>query len=92
MSSIVTSVFAVILFILLSPNVLLRLPSNGSKMTVVIVHALIFGIVFYLTHEMVYHYFNKPHCQCNSSCGTKGTKQGIKEGVSGRVLVGSNQP
>jgi hypothetical protein len=86
MSSIATSVFAVILFILLSPNVLLRLPSNGSKMTVVVVHGLIFGIVFYLTHGMVYHYFNKSHGQCN--CSKQGTKESA---VGGRVLVGSNK-
>lgn len=89
MSSIATSVFAVILFILLSPNVLLRLPSNGSKMTVVIVHALIFGTVFYLSHGMVYQYFNQSHGQCNCSQGTKpGTKESA---VGGRVLVGSNR-
>jgi p-aminobenzoyl-glutamate transporter AbgT len=84
MSSIVTSVFAVILFIILSPNVLLRLPPNGSKMTVVVVHALIFGTIFYFIHPMVYGYFNKTHTQCNCS-------KTVKEGVSGRVLVGSNQ-
>jgi hypothetical protein len=58
MHSIVTSVFAAILFFLLAPGVLLRLPANGSKMTVAAVHALVFGVIFYVTHRSVYAYFN----------------------------------
>lgn len=58
MHSIVTSVFGAILFFLLSPGILLRLPSNGSKMTVALVHALVFGLVFYFAHRAVYSYFN----------------------------------
>jgi hypothetical protein len=58
MHSIVTSVFGAILFFLLSPGILLRLPSNGSKMMVAMVHALVFGLVFYFAHRSVYSYFN----------------------------------
>lgn len=58
MNSIVTSVFGAILFFLLSPGVLLRLPPNGSKMMVALVHALVFGLVYYLAHRSVYMYFN----------------------------------
>ena len=58
MHSIVTSVFAAILFFLLAPGVFLRLPANGSKMTVAAVHALVFGVIFYLAHRSVYAYFN----------------------------------
>jgi len=58
MHSIVTSVFGAILFFLLSPGILLRLPSNGSKMTVAMVHALVFGLVYYIAHRSVYMYFN----------------------------------
>ena len=43
--------YVVILFILLTPNMLVRLPPNGSKMTVTLVHALIFGLVFSMTHN-----------------------------------------
>jgi hypothetical protein len=51
-------VFGAILFFLLSPGILLRLPSNGSKMMVAMVHALVFGLIFYLAHRSVYMYFN----------------------------------
>jgi len=43
--------YVVILFILLTPNILVRLPPNGDKMTVTLVHALIFGVVFSMTHN-----------------------------------------
>jgi hypothetical protein len=58
MHSIVTSVFGAILFFLLSPGVLLRLPPNGSKMMVAMVHALVFGLIYYIAHRSVYMYFN----------------------------------
>ena len=39
---------AVILFFVLSPTVLVRLPSGGNKYTVAATHALIFGLLFHL--------------------------------------------
>jgi hypothetical protein len=39
---------AVILFFVLSPTVLVRLPSSGNKYVVAGTHALIFGILFHL--------------------------------------------
>jgi len=36
-----------LLFFLLSPNILLRLPKNGSKYTVAIVHAVVFSILLF---------------------------------------------
>lgn len=42
-----------VLYVLLAPGLLLRIPSNGSKLTVAIVH----GIVFvFLTHLVCYLY------------------------------------
>mgnify|MGYP003339137051 CR=1 FL=1 len=58
MKSIVTSIFAALLFIALTPGVLLRLPPKGGKWTVLIVHALVFFVIYYLTHGLVYRYFN----------------------------------
>jgi hypothetical protein len=37
----------VILFILLSPGFLLALPPGGSAMTVLLTHAVVFGLVYY---------------------------------------------
>ena len=48
--------YPVILFILLSPNILLRLPPGGDKFTVVLVHALLFGIVLHFTSSMTSGY------------------------------------
>ena len=52
--SVFVSLYAAILFFLLTPAILLRLPSNGSKWTVAFVHALVFGIIFYFTHKAVW--------------------------------------
>ena len=48
------ALYLAILFYVLSPNVLVRLPPNGNKMTVSATHAAIFGILVYLTTKMVW--------------------------------------
>lgn len=48
------AVYFAILFFLLSPGVLLRLPQNGSKMTVAAVHAAVFGVLAFLTGKFVW--------------------------------------
>jgi hypothetical protein len=48
------AIYSAILFFLLSPGVLLRLPSNGSKLTVAGVHALVFAGVLYFTAGFVW--------------------------------------
>ena len=45
--------FVFVLFVLLTPNILLRLPPKGGKWTVAIVHGLVFAVVFHFTHRMV---------------------------------------
>lgn len=52
--SLVVSVYAAILFFILTPSILLRLPKNGSKYTVALVHAVVFGLLFWLTHKFVW--------------------------------------
>jgi hypothetical protein len=37
----------------LSPNVLLRIPPNGSKHVVALVHAVVFAVVYYYTSGYV---------------------------------------
>jgi lipopolysaccharide export LptBFGC system permease protein LptF len=46
-------VFAAILFFLLTPGVLLRLPKNGGKLTVALVHAVVFAVVFYFGSKLL---------------------------------------
>jgi hypothetical protein len=47
------SVYAALLFFALTPNIFLHIPKNGSKYMVAAVHAVVFGIIFYLTHKFV---------------------------------------
>jgi hypothetical protein len=48
------TLFTAILFFVLTPGILLRLPSNGSKYTVAAVHAVVFALVFHFTHKLVW--------------------------------------
>jgi len=50
------SVFAAVLFFVLTPGILLSLPPKGSKITVAITHAIVFALVYGLTHQLVYSY------------------------------------
>jgi hypothetical protein len=54
--NLVVAIYSAILFFVLSPGVLLRLPSNGSKMTVAAVHALVFAVVLYFTAGFVWRW------------------------------------
>ena len=45
--------YSALLFFLLTPGILLTLPPKGKKMTVAAVHAVVFGLVWGLTHKMV---------------------------------------
>jgi hypothetical protein len=52
--NLVVAIYSAILFFVLSPGVLLRLPPNGSKMTVAAVHAVVFAAVLYFTCGFVW--------------------------------------
>ena len=63
---------AFILFFILSPGVLLRLPPKGDKFTVAFVHAIVFSILFGILSKQ----FNNmkegvtikcPPCDCNKA-------------------------
>lgn len=47
------SLYVVLLFVLLTPGVLLTLPKGGSKLTVAVVHGLVFAVVWHFTNNMV---------------------------------------
>ena len=51
------AIYCAILFFVLSPGVLLRIPKNGSKFVVAGVHAVIFGVVAYFTCNFVSNLF-----------------------------------
>lgn len=48
------TVYSAILFFLLTPGILLSLPSKGGKFTVAAVHAVVFAIVWHFTHRFVW--------------------------------------
>jgi hypothetical protein len=50
------SLYLAVLFVALTPGVLLTLPKGGNKMTVAVVHGLVFAVVWYFTHRMVFRY------------------------------------
>lgn len=43
--------FVFVLFVVLTPGVLLTLPPNSSNIVVALVHGLVFAVVFLLTHK-----------------------------------------
>jgi hypothetical protein len=47
------SLYIVALFVALTPGVLLRLPAGGSKLTVAVVHGLVFAVIYCLTQGLV---------------------------------------
>ena len=51
------SLFIAALFFVLTPGILLRLPSGGSKVTVAATHALVFAVVYHFTHKMAANFF-----------------------------------
>ena len=52
--SLLVSLYAAILFFILVPGVLLRVPPKGGKFTVAAVHALVFGLIYHFTHKLVW--------------------------------------
>jgi hypothetical protein len=52
--SVIMFIYAALLFFLLTPAILIRIPPNGNKYTVAIVHALVFALIWQLTHKWVW--------------------------------------
>jgi len=48
------SLYLAALFVALTPGILLTLPKGGKKLTVAVVHGLVFAVVYYLTHKAVW--------------------------------------
>ena len=50
-TNMIMTVFVFVLFVVLTPGVLLTLPPNSSNIVVALVHGLVFAVVFLLTHN-----------------------------------------
>ena len=53
------SIYSVILFFILTPGILVRLPLGGSKITVALTHAVIYGLVWYFTSHFAWRIFHQ---------------------------------
>jgi hypothetical protein len=53
------AVYAAVLFYLLTPGVLVSLPPGASHTTTNLTHAVVFGLVWMLTHKMVWKLVSK---------------------------------
>ena len=63
-----------LLFFLLTPNILVRIPKNGNKYTVAGVHAVVFSIALYLIHILFKKMYLMRDGFTDSSC-TEGTNE-----------------
>ena len=55
MMNVWTLLYIAVLFFVLTPGILVSLPSGGSKTTVAAVHALVFALIFHFTHKLVWN-------------------------------------
>lgn len=53
MSNLTMGLYVAVLFVLLTPGILLRLPPKGSPLVVAIVHGAVFALILCLMHKMV---------------------------------------
>jgi hypothetical protein len=68
-------VFLIVLFCLLTPGILVSIPTSGSKYIVAATHAALFGLVFYFSYKTVTKMIEgfgdggkDSHCRGPSNC------------------------
>ena len=54
--NVVVTLYVAVLFMLLTPGVLLTLPKGGKKLVVAAVHGLVFALVYHFTHKLVWKF------------------------------------
>jgi hypothetical protein len=74
--------YAALLFFILTPAVLVRLPPKGSKYTVAAFHALVFALVFHFTAKLVWQL----------SRGLEGFQEGLDQSKIEAYLKKINTP
>ena len=50
----IVTIYSAILFFILTPGILVRLPPKASNMVVTATHAVIFALVFHFTYKFVW--------------------------------------
>jgi len=69
----IITIYIALLFFVLSPGVLLRIPRKGKPMVVAAVHAVVFALIWHFTGKMVW--------KASVSMGA-GKTEGFREGVA----------
>ena len=46
-------ILSALLFFVLTPGIVVRLPPNGNKFTVAGVHAVVFALLFWIGHKLI---------------------------------------
>lgn len=54
--NLVVFIYMVLLFVVLTPGILLTLPSGASKKVVALTHGVVFAVVWWLTHKFVWQF------------------------------------
>ena len=71
-------VFTAVLFYALTPGILLRLPQGGSKMAVAATHAVVFALVYQVTHKMVSKFIGREGFEASGSPSPASEKKGMQ--------------
>jgi hypothetical protein len=50
----IVTLYSALLFFLLTPAILVRIPPKGGKYTVALVHALVFALIWHFTHKFIW--------------------------------------
>lgn len=71
------SLYTALLFFVLVPGVLVSLPPKSGKFTVALTHAVVFAVVYQLTHKAVWNLVSPyenftaaPQCSATKPCPT----------------------
>ena len=56
--NLIMSLYVALLFFVLVPGVVIKLPVNGSRFMSATVHAVIFAVIFHFTHKAVWGMVN----------------------------------
>jgi len=74
------TLFVAILFFVLTPGILLSLPSKGSRFVIAAIHAIIFAIIIYFIHKDVEEgltLYSDDICSVRHPTGTAGPVTGL---------------
>jgi hypothetical protein len=77
MSNLTMGLYVAVLFVLLTPGILLRLPPKGSPLVVAIVHGAVFALVLCLTYKMVLSMSVEGFYACPDGSPPKQTSTGL---------------